>query len=248
MIVQNTANLFFGAIRNSRLESNIAAEPTETALAGDRNEMDAADLADAQRLKQGSEVALDNLMGRHGEKLFRYLIRCLQNEEDAADLAQETFLRVFQKRDRFDGKHSFSTWLYTIATNLVKDRYRYRSRHPKVSLDAENASTGVNLSITLSADQPIPSENIQIEERKKVIQEAIAGLPDDLRTPLILSEYEELSHNEIAGILKCSAKAIEMRIYRARQQLRTTLAHLLEENEFVGSRGSEKKFEGLTRD
>lgn len=228
MIAQDTVNLFSGAGVNARSESIIASEATEAVVACDRNEMDVADLADVQRLQQGSEVALANLMGRHGEKLFRYLIRCLQNEEDAADLAQETFLRVFQNRDRFDGHHSFSTWLYTIATNLVKDRYRYRSRHPKVSLDAENDSNGGNLADTLSADRPVPSEDLQIEERKKVIRAAVAELAEDLRTPLILSEYEELSHNEIAVILKCSAKAVEMRIYRARQQLRTTLAGLLE--------------------
>ena len=224
MIAQNSAVLFFESSGDARSETTVASE----AMAADRSEMDASDLVSVQRLQQGSESALGNLMERHGEKLFRYLVRCLQNEEDAADLAQETFLRVFQNRDRFDGKHSFSTWLYTIATNLVKDRYRYRSRHPKISLDAESESGGGNLADMLNADKPIPSENLQIEERRKTIRDAVAKLPEDLRTPLILSEYEELSHNEIAVILKCSAKAIEMRIYRARQQLRTTLVDLLE--------------------
>src|SRR5260370_967835 len=72
-----------------------------------------------------------------GGKLFHYLIRCLQDEDDAADLAQETFVRVYRQRAKFDLGQKFSTWLYAIATNLVKDRYRYRTRHPQVPLDAE---------------------------------------------------------------------------------------------------------------
>ena len=79
------------------------------------------------RLATGHEAALNDLMERHGEKLFHHLIRCLQNEEDAADLAQETFVRVYQNRAKFDANQKFSTWLYAIATNLVKDRYRYRT-------------------------------------------------------------------------------------------------------------------------
>src|SRR5581483_6425647 len=106
------------------------------------NGSDALDKADMQRLVGGHEVALNELMERHAPKLFNYLIRCLQNEEDAADAAQETFVRVYQNRARFDPKEKFSTWLYAIATNLVKDRYRHRSRHPQVSFDAENDATG----------------------------------------------------------------------------------------------------------
>src|SRR2546427_2493358 len=96
-----------------------------------------SDRTDMQRLASGHEAALNDLMERHGPKLFNYLIRCLQNEEDAADVAQETFVRVYQNRTKFDTSQQFSTWLYAVATNLVKDRYRYRTRHPQVSLDAE---------------------------------------------------------------------------------------------------------------
>src|SRR5882762_5802656 len=94
------------------------------------------------RLASGHDGALNDLMERHSEKLFHYLIRCLQNEEDAADLAQETFVRVYQNRAKFRPDAKFSTWLYTIASNLVKTRYRFRSRHPEVSLDADKDQIG----------------------------------------------------------------------------------------------------------
>src|SRR2546426_9586813 len=99
---------------------------------------DEQDVLDMTELIEGHDAALNDLMERHGPKLFHYLIRCLQNEEDAADAAQEVFVRVYQNRARFDPRQQFSTWLYAIATNFVKDRYRYRARHPQVSLDAEN--------------------------------------------------------------------------------------------------------------
>jgi len=188
---------------------------------------DERDAADMTRLADGHDASLDDLMERHGEKLFHYLIRCLQNEEDAADLAQETFVRVYQKRKRFKAGSKFSTWLYTIATNLARTRYRFRARHPEVSLDAETARSGGALSDVLSEDKPTPSERLQGEERAEAVRQALATLPEDLRTPLLLAEYEEKSQAEIAAILDCSPKAVEMRIYRARQQLRVSLGALL---------------------
>src|SRR5437667_10524193 len=103
---------------------------------------DELDRADMLRLSSGHDAALNDLMERHSAKLFHYLIRCLQNEEDAADLAQETFVRVYQNRAKFNPDQRFSTWLYAITTNLVKDRYRYRTRHQQFSLDAEHDQSG----------------------------------------------------------------------------------------------------------
>ncbi len=179
------------------------------------------------RLAAGQAVALNDLMARHAPKLFNYLVRSLQNEDDAADLAQDTFLRVFQHRTKFDGRMKFSTWLYAIASNLVKDRYRHRTRHPQVSLNAENEATGEDFSETLPEQKPTPSESLQDSEQAAAVRQAVGQLPEELRTPLILSEYEGFSHAEIGEILKCSTKAVETRLYRARNQLREKLARLL---------------------
>ena len=179
------------------------------------------------RLAAGHEAALNNLMERHGERLFHYLIRSLQNEDEAADLAQETFVRVYQNCAKFDARQKFSTWLYAIASNLVRDRYRWRKRHPQVSLDAENEATGNDFRESLPDQKPSPSETIQVEERAEVVRRAVAALPDELRIPLILAEYEDRSQAEIGEILGCTAKAVETRIYRARHQLRAALATVL---------------------
>lgn len=189
---------------------------------------DALDLSDMERLVGGHDTALNELMARHGPKLFAFLIRSLQNEEDAADLAQETFVRVYQNRARFDPKQRFTTWIYTIAANLVKDRYRWRSRHPQISLDAESKDSGHDpMRDQLPGSERPPGEMLADEERAETIRRAIARLPEDLRTPLLLAEYDDKSQAEIAAILNCSVKTIETRIYRARQRLRKDLAALL---------------------
>ena len=189
---------------------------------------DEHDMHDMSRLAAGHDAALNELMERHAEKLFHYLVRSLQCEEDAADLAQETFVKVYQSRTRFDPSQKFSTWLYAIASNLVRDRYRWRSRHPQISLDAQSDATGKSFRDSLAGNDPSPNESVQVEERAEAVRRAVAALPEELRQSLILAEYEERSHAAIGQILGCSAKAVETRIYRARQQLRASLGHLLE--------------------
>jgi RNA polymerase sigma-70 factor (ECF subfamily) len=189
---------------------------------------DELDVQAMSQLVSGRDAALNSLMERHAERLFRYLVRCLQNEDDAADVAQDAFVKVYRNRGRFDPKQKFSTWLYAIAANLVKDRYRWRSRHPQVSLDAEPESDGGGFRNLLVQSGQLPNEHVQAEERAASVRRAISELPEELRQPLILAEYEECSHAEIGAILGCSVKAVEMRIYRARQQLRIKLEAILQ--------------------
>lgn len=193
-----------------------------SASAGD--EQDRADMA---QLAAGHDACLDELMGRHAERLYHYLLRVLQNETEAADLAEESFVRVYQNRARFRPTHKFSTWLYAIATNLARDLQRHRARHPNVSLEAEHGEAGENFREILPANKPNPGEALLAAERAEAVRQAVSALPEDLRVPLVLAEYEDKSYAEIAEILECSSKAVEMRLYRARQELRGRLAPLL---------------------
>ncbi len=190
------------------------------------NEPDAAELdaSDMQHLVGGHDSALNSLMQRHGERLFHYLIRQVQDEEDAADLAQETFVRIYQHRARFNPRQKFSTWLYTIATNLARDRLKWRARHPQVSLNQPAVGDGESTVGDLLPDsKDSPDDQLLSQERVEAIRRALAELPEELRTPLLLSEYEQLSQAEIGKVLGCTAKAVESRIYRARQRLREKL-------------------------
>ena len=191
-------------------------------------EADSADSADMQALQAGEDLALNRLMERHRDKVFRYLIRFLQNEDEALDLAQETFVRVYTYRNKFKTNHRFASWMYTIATNLARDRMKWLSRHQYFSLDAAAPEGQVPLLDRLPEDKPAPNERLEQDERVAQIKRILAQIPEDLRTPLVLMEYEGLSQGEIAEILNCNAKAVENRLYRARKLLREKLRHLLE--------------------
>jgi RNA polymerase sigma factor (sigma-70 family) len=183
---------------------------------------DLLDQADMARLVAGKESPLEDLIQRHGQKLLAFLTRLAQNETDAEDLMYETFVKVYQNRARFDPKHRFTTWLYTIATNLTKDRFKWRSRHPEVPIESDSEHEGGLLNV-LPDGAKVPSENLESRERAEAVRCAVQALPEELRTPLILAEYEALPQAEIAKILNCTVKAVETRIYRARQQLRKQL-------------------------
>ncbi len=184
------------------------------------------DRQDMRRLADGHDAALDELMARHAGRLRAYLFRLLQNDEDADDLAQESFVRVYRHRADFDPSHSFATWLYSIASNLVKDRFRWRSRHPESPLDSPDPDQP-GPARTIPTPEAAPGQALLAEERAKAVRQAVAGLPEDLRVPLVLAEFEDRSHAEIGRILSCSAKAVEMRVYRARHLLRERLARWL---------------------
>jgi RNA polymerase sigma-70 factor (ECF subfamily) len=188
---------------------------------------DEQDRRDMEQLATGVDSALDNLMSRHSERLFHYLVRVLQNETEAADLAEETFVRIYQNRSKFKSHQKFSSWAYTIATNLARDVQRYRVRHPNVSLDLEQRQDGSRLGESLPDAGPGPVESLDASERAEEVRRAVGTLPEEMRIPLVLFIYEEKSHAEISEILKCSAKAVEMRLYHARQQLRERLQRLL---------------------
>ena len=179
------------------------------------------------RLNAGHDAALNSIMDRHSERLFHYLLRQLGNEAEAADLAQETFVRVYLHRASFQPAQKFSTWLYTIATNLVRDRFRWRKRHPQVSLDAENEETNA-IKNSLPDATASPGERTEAHERAVAVRSAVESLPKDLRAAVILYEYEELPHAQIAAVLHCTAKAVESRLYRARAHLRQRLKSLLQ--------------------
>lgn len=174
----------------------------------------ASDSEEMRALQGGEDRALDRLMNRWQVPLRSFLYRHLQNEADAYDLAQETFLRVYQKRALFRPDAKFSTWMFAIAYNLARDAARSRSRKPTQPLDeAPELSDGNE-----------PSRTAEEKEREKAVRDAIAGLPEDLRAAVVLFEYEDKSHAEIAGIVGASTKAVETRLYRARNALKKSLA------------------------
>ena len=184
---------------------------------------DARDRADMEKLQAGHDAALNELMERHATPVFHFLCRMVGNEDDANDLAQETFVRVFKSCKSFRAEQKFSTWLFTIAANLAKNHFRWRSRHPNLSLDAENPETEQSLAGTLPANDSAPNDQALAVERAQAVRLAVSKLPDDLREAIVLCEWEERSVAEAASILAATPKAVESRLYRARGILRERL-------------------------
>lgn len=176
------------------------------------------DSADMVALQRGKSEALDRLMKRWQVRLRTYLLRHLTTQADALDLAQETFVRVFRQCDRFDPSRRFSTWMFQIALNLLRDHGRRAQRRPTSPLSDAPEQSDENadpIQATLNA------------EAAGAVQNAIAALPENLREVIVLAEYEHLSHAEIAEIIGATPKAVETRLYRARAQLRQQLKRWL---------------------
>ena len=176
------------------------------------------------RLAKGNDQALSALMDRWQERLFFFLCRLTGDAASAADLAQETFVRVYEARSKVRPQGRFSTWLFAIATNLSRNLARWRRRHPTVSLEAPgDREQSRPLEELLGSEKP-PGTQLERREICEQVRAAVLLLPEPLKETLILFEYEELSYEEIAQILGCSRKIVEMRLYRARKSLRKALA------------------------
>jgi RNA polymerase sigma-70 factor, ECF subfamily len=180
----------------------------------------AADRADLHALQTGEDDAFDRIVARWERPLFAYAWRTLRNADDARELALETFIRLHGSRAKLRADTNLSAWLYTTLTNLCRNRHRWWRRHPSVSLDALPGEDG---SVPLGDDAASPDASAEQREALDALDAAIAALPTDLRTTLLLHHFERLSYREIAGVVGCSERGVETRLYRARQALRVAL-------------------------
>lgn len=175
------------------------------------------------RLKNGEDQVLNELMGRWQQPLVSFIYRYIGQETEALDLAQETFVRVYETRHRYTVQGKFSTWLFTIAANLSRNYLRWRQRR------GDSASRGWDVKEAESAESvqsedDSPDHAAMRSESISLIKEAVDQLPHDLKTVVLLYEYQDLSYEEIASVLGCSTKAVEMKLYRTRKLLREKLS------------------------
>lgn len=175
-------------------------------------------------LAGGNDPALNLLIRRWSSRLCAYLERLCGCHALANDLAQETFVRVYKHRHRFRASAKFSTWLFTIATNLVRNHARWQKRHPVTLMEPEDFHD-----LGGASPDPPPDQTLQQREKADAVRAAILELPAEQREALVLSAYEGLSHSEIASIMDTNEKVVEMRIYRARKELRKQMEKWLGE-------------------
>lgn len=184
-------------------------------------------------LAGGNERALEELVRLWEPCLLSFAYRYVQNEAESRDLVQETFVRLYKNAASYKPGRSPAGWLFTIAANLCRNHQRWRRRHPAVSLE-ESPESGF-AARTLVCSKPTPELMAEKQERVGAVREAIASLPHDLKTALLLFEYENLGYREIAAAVGCSEKGVEARLSRARALLRKRLSGWLEDGKAPGA-------------
>lgn len=186
--------------------------------------MEPSDFELMARLAKGDDPALNVLMDRWGGRVTSFLFRMTGNRDSAVDLAQETFVKLYQARNRYRPGGNFSTYLFAISGNLARNHARWKRRHPTVSLDAPQEDAGASAQPADPGRTPL--EAADAREKTAAVDRAFQTLPEDLREAMALFIYEGMSHAEIASLAGCSTKAVETRIYRARQLLKERLKDL----------------------
>jgi len=175
------------------------------------------------RLKNGEDLILNELMTRWQQPLVAFIYRYIGHQADALDLAQETFVRVYQSRSRYTARAKFASWLFTIAANLCRNYVRRWERAGGTAMESLDADSTNNSEWILTSDDS-PDKAAIKSELISSIKEALTKLPHDLKTVILLYEYEDRSYEEISSVLGCSIKAVEMKLYRARKLLRELLS------------------------
>ncbi len=182
-------------------------------------------------LQNGEDQALDRLIARWQQPLHKFAYHYVRNTTDSRDLVAEAFVRLYQNRLKLRPNTNLSAWLFTTLSNLCCNQYRWRKRHPQISLDniPENSVESRN---PLQAPTHLePNQSLEKQEVLRALNHAIEALPHEYRIAVILHHYNKLSYQEIAGIIKCSVRGVETRLYRAKQKLRDKLADHLRDAE-----------------
>jgi RNA polymerase sigma-70 factor (ECF subfamily) len=176
------------------------------------------DLDLMQKVQKGDMVSYNTLVDRYKDRLFNMLTRMLSSEDEARDLLQETFLRVWQHKMSYDFRYAFSTWIYTIALNLARNELRRRKKFKFFDI--------FDYSDKLPAKDERPTGSPKLKE---LLDHEIQKLPEKYRTAFVLRDVDSLSYEEIAQVLSIPLGTVKSRVNRARSILRKRLRPRMEE-------------------
>jgi RNA polymerase sigma-70 factor (ECF subfamily) len=182
-------------------------------------------------VKAGDEQSFALLLHRYRTPLVNFLYRKVRNREQAEDLAQEVFIRVYRARADYVPSAKFTTWLFRIATNLALNSVRdTRHQRMEVSLDAPvtvDSEEGDERPLDVAEKNPNIEEHLVQEAQRDMIRHAIDKLPEKQRAAVLLHKYQDLDYGEISKILSCSESALKSLLFRAYETLRVELAPLV---------------------
>jgi RNA polymerase sigma-70 factor, ECF subfamily len=170
-----------------------------------------------ERCRQGDAYAFETLFRKYQTYVYNVSLGMLCNSEDAADVTQETFLRLHRSLDGFRGESSFSTWLYRVAVNLCITELRRRGRNRFQFIDdMQHDEDGPLL------DEPSihPDEAVQLAEERRLVHRVLQTLPPDYRAIMVLRHFQQLAYEEIAEVLGLSLSQVKTRLFRARKMFK----------------------------
>ena len=180
------------------------------------------------KFEKGDKAAFHQLFDRYKNRIFYLSYRFVKNTSTAEDIAQDVLIKVYEKKVEFRQNTKCSTWIYRVTANASLDHIRQKKffgfslNQPMGNNDEQDATPA--LEIIGNTDLGSPSKELEKKELKVAVENALQTLPERLRIPIILFQFEENSYQEIAGILQISVKAVERRIYRAKEILRDILS------------------------
>ena len=193
-----------------------------------RTAVSAEEKALIERCKRGDLAAFNDLVRKYEKQVYNFAYRLTGNYDDANDVAQDAFLRVFNAIGSFRGDASFSTWLFRITTNVFLDERKRAKAHPQASLD-EYLELGES-SVTRQIEDPSPTPEAVLEEseRAQILSNAVSDLPEYQRAMITLYHGQQKSYEEIAEIMDLPIGTVKSRLNRARLALKEKLSGLRE--------------------
>lgn len=171
-----------------------------------------------RRVCAGDTDAFEALVTAYQKQIYNLALRTVGNEEDAADMTQEAFLRAYRSLGSFRGDSKFSVWLYRLTTNICIDFLRSRGRRPTVSLTAADEDEEPQ-ELDVADDRFDPVQSLERAELRRAVQRGLASLPEDYRRILMLRELSGLSYAEIGQVLRLEEGTVKSRLFRARKKL-----------------------------
>lgn len=180
-----------------------------------------------EKLKAGEATAFDNLVNLYSGDIYGLLYRITEDAEEAGDLTQETFLSALKAIKNFRGDADLKTWLFRIAINESRNRFRWWKRRRKektLSLDAPFGTGETTLGETFSSNDKNPEENVLQKERESKLRQALNEIPEHFRETIVLCDIEGFKYEETAEILQISLGTVKSRIARGREELRKKLS------------------------
>lgn len=175
-----------------------------------------------RQILAGAGGDFELLVRRHQSAIFNFLLRMLHDVEEAMDLTQEVFLKVFCSLDRFDPRFRFTTWMYRIASNAAIDQMRRRRAGTTVSLDAPLGDDPGSVR-EVAGQEPSPEQFLEAREMRGHLEEALRRLPPEYRQVLLLRHQGERPYDEIAKITGLPLGTVKNRIFRAREMLKRAI-------------------------